>query len=825
MANKYDDADGVWRTIGGRRVFIRNGQSLSEAMIESGKFKNLRSDYKKAKEEEDKSKNITASEIDELKEYAKKLDIDKLDKKAMELYEKDDEKGFEKFSDDELKELAKLCQITEDNPGGRAYDDEVFEEMDNRGLSLNEAKGDEVKLPSGEIVKNGDSINYEGKNEPKLYEGVEVKDGKVYYGGYEIDQDRIIGVDKEATEQYKEYKDRLNNSLGKKTNIKSGNPLESMANERVKEKQDLLETQKMFLENMKKNNMDKLPDGTTQEDLEFQIWDNQNYIDRATDNYENLKKNTMSDAEREKYMKDNGLTMFTSRDEFNYLKNKQQDANSNWRDEIAKNNEQLEKDLEEYKNTHDMARESEGYYELFRENERKNAKIKQEAPDEKYEFVEAYAGYRDKRDKLEGIERDANGNVDWDKAKDATWTGKEYTNDEFLENLEDENWHTERKMLLDAGLTNKQMEFVKNNTEFHNGSPSLDREITEELIKGAKGEKYRTPKEILETRKTNEISKLQKDLDNASKNGTSGTTSNYSTMKERYKNLTGKDYDDSNVKIPYDPKKTYTYSNGVKIDQKLMQERYSGKTPEQVKRDIEHNKDFLMNYNPQDRELHNAEIKEMEKYYNSMEKYNSRISDDFTTSDWKEGYGQGAWKGSKSNSGLYGKDKIKAIDDEIKKAYPEIKTSRKTGRGGYTDHFSYNVMESDKPLIRSIDDFSDSEINRLYNSGYNQNYYKTKEDFKENLRKELEKGYMDVNQYNIDDDYRLTPYGKQVMKDIVKVSDAYNYDESDGQTDYFHTGHYFNLGIGKYDKPYTIRATKATNAKMNDLIRGKKKKN
>lgn len=35
---KFDDSDGVWRTIGGRRVFIRTGQSLSDAMKESGKF-------------------------------------------------------------------------------------------------------------------------------------------------------------------------------------------------------------------------------------------------------------------------------------------------------------------------------------------------------------------------------------------------------------------------------------------------------------------------------------------------------------------------------------------------------------------------------------------------------------------------------------------------------------------------------------------------------------------------------------------------------------------------------------------------------------------
>lgn len=39
MAKDYDDVGGVWRTIGGRRVFIKTGQSLEDAMKESGKFK------------------------------------------------------------------------------------------------------------------------------------------------------------------------------------------------------------------------------------------------------------------------------------------------------------------------------------------------------------------------------------------------------------------------------------------------------------------------------------------------------------------------------------------------------------------------------------------------------------------------------------------------------------------------------------------------------------------------------------------------------------------------------------------------------------------
>lgn len=39
-----DDIGGVWRTIGGRRVFIKDGQDLASAMRESGKFKSAKND-------------------------------------------------------------------------------------------------------------------------------------------------------------------------------------------------------------------------------------------------------------------------------------------------------------------------------------------------------------------------------------------------------------------------------------------------------------------------------------------------------------------------------------------------------------------------------------------------------------------------------------------------------------------------------------------------------------------------------------------------------------------------------------------------------------
>lgn len=47
----FDDEDGVWRTIGGRRVFIRNGQSMSDAMKKSGKFKSAKKKEKNPIEE------------------------------------------------------------------------------------------------------------------------------------------------------------------------------------------------------------------------------------------------------------------------------------------------------------------------------------------------------------------------------------------------------------------------------------------------------------------------------------------------------------------------------------------------------------------------------------------------------------------------------------------------------------------------------------------------------------------------------------------------------------------------------------------------------
>lgn len=56
-----DDIGGVWRTVGGRRIFIKDGEDLETAMKNSGKF---------GKEKEDKNKKIEDMTQDELERNA-----------------------------------------------------------------------------------------------------------------------------------------------------------------------------------------------------------------------------------------------------------------------------------------------------------------------------------------------------------------------------------------------------------------------------------------------------------------------------------------------------------------------------------------------------------------------------------------------------------------------------------------------------------------------------------------------------------------------------------------------------------------------------------
>ena len=159
---------------------------------------------------------------------------------------------------------------------------------------------------------------------------------------------------------------------------------------------------------------------------------------------------------------------------------------ANWRDRVKLNNErtnQKTRDLEAQRNKGkyfmNEDKWSDDYYGEFRKNEKANAKIKKELPNETYEYVDSYATYKEKLDKL-------------DKDGQGRWTGKEYTNDEFMEHLTDANWHYERKMIEDAKLTNEQLTNLKNKVKLSTWSAELDKESTQRLIDEVKSSKTKT---------------------------------------------------------------------------------------------------------------------------------------------------------------------------------------------------------------------------------------------------------------------------------------------------------------------------------------------
>lgn len=63
-----------------------------------------------------------------------------------------------------------------------------------------------------------------------------------------------------------------------------------------------------------------------------------------------------------------------------------------------------------------------------------------------------------------------------------------------------------------------------------------------------------------------------------------------------------------------------------------------------------------------------------------------------------------------------------------------------------------------------------------------------------------------VNNFWISSRYEDTPNdaAKEALTKINNVLNLNNYDRSDSMVDYFDVGHYVTIGIGAWDKPFTV---------------------
>lgn len=133
--------DGVWRTIAGRRIFIKEGQSLSDAMKKSGKFsiqkKNIKGTLKK--QLDDKQRKAKIKELNDMLEEKETAESKKLYKTTLEkdgkiMYVKKNPNGNLSVSP---KDDSGITIANENEKAHNKYN-EFIEDFKKKGYTVNE---------------------------------------------------------------------------------------------------------------------------------------------------------------------------------------------------------------------------------------------------------------------------------------------------------------------------------------------------------------------------------------------------------------------------------------------------------------------------------------------------------------------------------------------------------------------------------------------------------------------------------------------------------------------------------------------------------------
>ena len=136
-----------------------------------------------------------------------------------------------------------------------------------------------------------------------------------------------------------------------------------------------------------------------------------------------------------------------------------------------------------------------------------------------------------------------------------------------------------------------------------------------------------------------------------------------------------------------------------------------------------------------------------------------------------EFYTQNGWKGRNYKLERTTKECAEEIRSYLKKAYPDCKFSVTTHYASMCSSISVYLMSGPYAALKTKDRYS-------------------------------------VNEHYLDKDTEMTEWAKAVIIDANDVIQSYRFSDCDGMIDYFNVNFWYDLGIGKWDKPYQIN-TKA----------------
>jgi len=170
-------------------------------------------------------------------------------------------------------------------------------------------------------------------------------------------------------------------------------------------------------------------------------------------------------------------------------------------------------------------------------------------------------------------------------------------------------------------------------------------------------------------------------------------------------------------------------------------------------------------------------------------------------------YTQHAWEGEKyrKNENLYGAELAKVIRQELKENLPNCKFSvtKKTYSGGQA--INVHLMSANFNPFNELTEEVMEKIKENCQRSFGQFWESRLEQSIENYKKTTtETMYEQINNYYVKDSFYLTDTAKEVFTKALNIINAYNFDDSDGQIDYFHTNFYLHMSIGKWDKPFQL---------------------
>jgi len=140
---------------------------------------------------------------------------------------------------------------------------------------------------------------------------------------------------------------------------------------------------------------------------------------------------------------------------------------------------------------------------------------------------------------------------------------------------------------------------------------------------------------------------------------------------------------------------------------------------------------------------------------------------------------------------IYGTTKIaKLVRQQLKKELPGFKFSVTSKRFSGGSSISVALMTAPFPVFAKDEDVNGNEQAKDYAQ---LNHF------------QLRKGYDYSHHYSgVCNGAYLTPEAWEVLARAVEIGQLHNWDNSDIQTDYFDVNYYFDIEIGKWDKPFQI---------------------